>query len=99
MQRAALIALVCCWLSGAAGVAIPQAPATPSHAAREASLPDGTIGKGTLANAKRIHDTFDGVFARAVLLGMTKPDKEEMFVVQNPVGRAGAQCCRSPCPT
>ena len=94
MHRATLIALVCCWLSAAAGVAIPQAPATPQQDVREASLPDGTIGKGTLASAKLIHDTFAGVFVCAVRLGMTKPTKEEMFVVQNPVGRAGAQCWR-----
>jgi len=94
MHRATLIALVCCWLSATAGVAIPQAPATPQQDVREASLPDGTIGKGTLANAKLIHDTFAGVFVCAVRLGMTKPTKEEMFVVQNPVGRAGAQCWR-----
>lgn len=94
MHRSALLPLVCCWLAAAAGVAAAQPAATPGQAAREAILPDGTIRKGTLANANLIHDAHDGVFVQAVLLGMTKPAKEEMFVIQNPVGRAGAQCWR-----
>jgi hypothetical protein len=94
MHRVTLILLICCCLSAAAGFAAAQAPATPDKAAREAGLPDGTIRKGTLANAKLIHDSHDGVFVQAVLLGMAKPAKEEMFVVQNPVGPAGAQCWR-----
>jgi hypothetical protein len=94
MHRSALLPLVCCCLSAAAGTAAAQPPATPGKAAREAGLPDGTIRKGTLANAKLIHDAHDGVFLHAVRLGMTRPAKEEMFVVQNPVGHAGAQCWR-----
>ena len=94
MHRAVLILLVCCCLSAAARIAIAQPPATAGQVGREAGLPDGTIRKGTLANAKLIHDTHDGVFVQAVLLGMGKPAKEEMFIVQNPVGRAGAQCWR-----
>ena len=94
MHRAMLILLVCCCLSASAGFAAAQPPATPDKAAREAGLPDGTIRKGTLANAKLIHDAHDGVFLQAVRLGMAKPEKEEMFVVQNPVGPAGAQCWR-----
>ena len=94
MHRAVLILLVCCCLSASAGFAAAQPPATPDKAAREAGLPDGTIRKGTLANAKLIHDAHDGVFLQAVRLGMAKPEKEEMFVVQNPVGPAGAQCWR-----
>jgi len=66
----------------------------PDQAARKGGLPDGTIRQGTLANAKLIHDAHDGVFVQAVLLGMAKPVKEEMFVVQNPVGPAGSQCWR-----
>ena len=94
MHRTALILLVCCCLSASAGIAAAQPPATPNRADREAGLPDGTIRKGTLANAKLIHDTHDGVFVQAVLFGMSQPVKEEMFVVQNPAGRAGAQCWR-----
>ena len=94
MHRAVLILLVCCCLSASAGFAAAQPPATPDKAAPEAGLPDGTIRKGTLANAKLIHDAHDGVFLQAVRLGMAKPEKEEMFVVQNPVGPAGAQCWR-----
>lgn len=94
MHRAALITLVCCCLSASAGIAFAQPPATPDHDGREAGLPDGTIRKGTLANAKLIHDAHDGVFVHAVQLGMAKPAREEMFVVQNPVGRVGAQCWR-----
>lgn len=94
MHRAVLILLVCCCLSASAGFAAAQPPAMPDKAAREAGLPDGTIRKGTLANAKLIHDAHDGVFLQAVRLGMAKPEKEEMFVVQNPVGPSGAQCWR-----
>jgi hypothetical protein len=96
MHHSGLLSLLCFWLfaSASAGVATAQPPATRREAARDANLPDGTIRKGTLANAKLIHDTHDGVFVQAVLLGMTQPAKEEMFVVQNPVGRAGAQCWR-----
>ena len=94
MHRALLILLVCCCLSAAAGFAAAQAPATSDKAAREAVLPDGTIRKGTLANAKLIHDSHEGVLLHFVRLGMTKPAKEEMFVVQNPVGRVRAQCWR-----
>ena len=94
VQRSARIVLMCCCLSVAANIAAAQAPATPDQAAREAGLPDGTIRKGTLANAKLIHDAHDGVFVHAVQLGMAQPVKEEMFVVQNPVGRVGAQCWR-----
>jgi len=94
MHRAMLILLVCCCLSASAGFAAAQPPATPDKATREGGLPDGTIRKGTLANAKLIHDAHDGVFLQAVRLGMAKPEKEEMFVVQNPVGPAGAQCWR-----
>jgi hypothetical protein len=94
MDRTALTLLMCCCLSAAAGVATAQPAATPDRAAREAGLPDGTIRKETLANAKLIHDAHEGVFLHVVRLGMTKPVTEEMFVVQNPVGRAGAQCWR-----
>jgi hypothetical protein len=94
MHRAALISLVCCCVSASAGIAAAQAPATTDQAAREAGLPDGTIRKGTLANAKLIHDSHEGVLLHFVRLGMTKPRKEEMFVVQNPVGRVRAQCWR-----
>ena len=94
IQRSALFLLVCCCLSTAAGIATAQPTATPGQAAPEAGLPDGTIRKGSLANAKLIHDAHEGVFSHAVRLGMAKPAKEEMFVVQNPVGRVGAQCWR-----
>lgn len=94
MHRVALILLVSCCLSAAAGFAAAQPPATPDKAAREAGLPDGTIRKGTLANATLIHDSHEGVLLHFVRLGMTKPAKEEMFVVQNPVGRVRAQCWR-----
>lgn len=94
MHRVALILLVSCCLSAAAGFAAAQPPATPDKAAREAGLPDGTIRKGTLANATLIHDSHEGVLLHFVRLGMTKPVKEEMFVVQNPVGRVRAQCWR-----
>ena len=94
-QRSALFMLVCCCLSAAAGIATAQPTATPGQAADpDAGLPDGTIRRGSLANAKLIHDTHDGVFMHTVQLGMAKPAKEEMFVVQNPVGRVGAQCWR-----
>ena len=94
MHRAMLILLVCCCLSASAGFAAAQPPATPDKAAREAGLPDGTIRKGTLANAKLIHDSHEGVLLHFVRLGMAKPEKEEMFVVQNPAGRIRAQCWR-----
>ncbi|MGB8854109.1 MAG: hypothetical protein WCC69_11140 [Pirellulales bacterium] len=98
MRRSTLSTLVCGWLAAAAGIATAQPAATPGQAIRkdnhEALLPDGTIHKGTLANATLIHDAHDGVFVQAVLLGMTKPAKEEMFVVQAPAGRVGAQCWR-----
>ena len=94
MHRVALILLVCCCLSAAAGFAAAQPPATLDKAAREAGLPDGTIRKGTLANATLIRDSHEGVLLHFVRLGMTKPAKEEMFVVQNPVGRLRAQCWR-----
>ena len=94
MHRTALILFVCCCLSAAVGIAAAQAPATPGKAVREAGLPDGTIRKGTLANAQLIHDAHEGVFMHVERLGMTKPAKEEMFVVQSPVGRVGAQCWR-----
>ena len=94
VQRSARIVLMCCCLSVVANIATAQAPVTPDQPAREAGLPDGTIRKGTLANAKLIHDAHDGVFVHAVQLGMAQPVKEEMFVVQNPVGHVGAQCWR-----
>jgi len=94
MHRTALITLVCCCLSTSVGIAAAQAPATPGKAVREAGLPDGTIRKDTLANAQLIHDAHEGVFMHVERLGMTKPAKEEMFVVQSPVGRVGAQCWR-----
>jgi len=94
MQRTALIPTVCCCLFVSAGIATAQAPATPGQVDRETVLPDGTIRKGALANAKLIHDAHEGVFMHVERLGMTKPAKEEMFVVQNPVGRVGAQCWR-----
>lgn len=94
MNRRTLALLIGCFLSAACGVATAQPPAAPDQAVREDGLPDGTIRKGTLANAKLIHDTYDGVFVKARLLGMDKPAKEEMCVVQNPVGRVGAKCWR-----
>lgn len=98
MRRSTLLPLACCWLTAAGGLATAQPAAmsgeTTRRDDREAILPDGTIRKGTLANAKLIHDTHDGVFVQAVLLGMTKPVKEEMFVTQPPAGRVGAQCWR-----
>lgn len=94
MHRALIILLMCCCVSAGAWIAAAQAPATPDKTAREAGLPDGTIRKGTLANAKLIHDSHEGVLLHFVRLGMAKPAKEEMFVVQNPVGRVRAQCWR-----
>lgn len=86
--------VVFCCLTAATGSASAQQPAAGDRSAEEAALPDGTIRKGTLANAKLIHDAHDGVFVKAVLMGMAKPAKEEMFVVQEPVGRVGAKCWR-----
>jgi hypothetical protein len=94
MNRAGVLLLACGWLSAAAGFVTAQIPMTPGQAAREAVLPDGTIRKGTLANAKLIHDSHEGVMSHVVRLGMARPEKEKMFVVQNPVGRVGAQCWR-----
>ena len=94
MNQARLILFLICCLSASAGFATAQTPATPDQAALAAGLPDGTIRRGSLANAQLIHDAHDGVFVHTERLGMTKPAKEEMFVVQNPVGHVGAQCWR-----
>ncbi len=57
MNRPALIPLICCLLTATAGIVAAQPTTPPDQARPEAGLPDGTIHKGTLANAKLIHDT------------------------------------------
>lgn len=79
-------------IAAATGAAEP--PTATEEADREPRLPDGTIRRGSLANAQLIRDAHDGVFPIAVIMGMSEPKKEEMYVVQDPVGLPGRQCWR-----
>jgi hypothetical protein len=98
MHRVVMVTLLLGWLAPLAGVGHAQPGPEPAGAIqdadREPGLPDGTIRKGTLANAKLIHDAHDGVFVQAVLMELARPEKEEMYVVQDPAGLPGAQCWR-----
>jgi len=52
-------------------------------------LPQGTIKKGTLANAQLIADAKLGVAAKVGVMGCAKPERLEPFVVAMPTGVPG----------
>jgi len=52
-------------------------------------LPQGTIKKGTLANAKLIADAKLGVAAKVGVMGCVKPERLEPYVVAMPTGVPG----------
>jgi len=52
-------------------------------------LPQGTIRKGTLANAKLIADAKLGVAAKVAVMGCAKPERLEPYVVAMPTGVPG----------
>jgi hypothetical protein len=52
-------------------------------------LPEGTIKKGTLANAKLIADAKLGVAAKVGVMGCAKPERLEPYVVAMPTGVPG----------
>ena len=52
-------------------------------------LPEGTIKKGTLANAKLIADAKLGVAAKVGVMGCAKPERLEPYVVAMPAGVPG----------
>lgn len=56
-----------------------------------ASLPPGTVQKGSLANQKLIRVTMRGVVARATTLGCAKIDSYEPYVVVMPEGAPGTR--------
>ena len=52
-------------------------------------LPEGTIKKGTLANAKLVADAKLGVAAKVGTMGCAKPERLELYVVAMPTGVPG----------
>jgi len=52
-------------------------------------LPEGTIKKGSLANAKLIADAKLGVAAKVGVMGCAKPERLEPYVVAMPAGVPG----------
>ena len=52
-------------------------------------LPKGTIKKGTLANDKLVADAKMGVAAKVGVMGCTKPERSEPYVVAMPTGAPG----------
>ena len=57
--------------------------------ANDQVLPEGTIRQGTLANAKLIADAKLGVAAKVGVMGCTKPERLEPYVVAMPTGVPG----------
>jgi hypothetical protein len=72
--------LACCGLL--AVIALPASGA-------DEALPEGAIQKGTLANAQLIADAKLGVAAKVGVMGCTKPERLEPFVVAMPTGIPG----------
>src|SRR5262245_59730807 len=59
--------------------------------ATAASLPSGTIKKGTLANQKLVQDAMVGVAGKSGTLGCTRIDSYEQYVVALPSGAPGSR--------
>jgi hypothetical protein len=52
-------------------------------------LPEGTIKKGTLANAQLVADAKLGVAAKVGVMGCAKPERLEPYIVAMPTGVPG----------
>ena len=52
-------------------------------------LPEGTMKKGTLANAQLVADAKLGVAAKVGVMGCAKPERLEPYVVAMPTGVPG----------
>lgn len=59
-----------------------------------ASLPEGTIQKGSLANQQLIQDTMLGVVGKAATLGCKHVDSYVPYVVALPTGAPGSRVWR-----
>lgn len=58
---------------------------------QSASLPPGTLQKGSLADQKLIHVTMRGIVARATTLGCAEIDSYVPYVVVMPEGAPGTR--------
>lgn len=59
--------------------------------AQAGSLPDGAIREGSLANGKLIRDAKVGVAAKVAVLGCSKPESLQPFVLAMPTGEVGSR--------
>ena len=55
------------------------------------SLPAGALREGTLANEKLIRDAKMGVAAKVAVLGCSKPETLQPFVLAAPTGKIGSR--------
>lgn len=67
---------------------------TSGCASNNDNLPAGAIQKGSLSNQQLIKDTMVGVYQKMAVLGCTKPESYEPYVVSMPKGNVGSRIWR-----